>query len=269
MIAVLDTETHEEYIEALDFIISTESSTNIKTWTRHKKFKHIAAGLHRGLSSIPPMLFDAVRKNTNGTEQSHHKVNTWGRKLTLLQAIMNSFARDKQDMDEYLARDNFGIRSRNHPGTIEASMLQWMQQNNKRHQQAYEDIISRQDSVSEYDTAPNTPRCSTTGAPVSRRAPPSLRSCTPFTTRGRSSARSSAPRQSLHRTASENHLQESRSSTVQHLEDELREAQLHAQLLETKIANRKRQQELDDLDKQSSKRRLNIYIYLFIIPSHQ
>ncbi|KAJ5887718.1 hypothetical protein N7495_007759 [Penicillium taxi] len=128
MRSILDTETSKDYQDALDFIIMTESSAKIKSWARHKKFEYIAAGLHRGSSLMPLMIFDEVRKNINAAEQSHHKVNIRGKQLTLLQAVIRGFERDIQDMEEYTTRVTYGIRSHNASSSVHSHMFRFMQQ---------------------------------------------------------------------------------------------------------------------------------------------
>jgi hypothetical protein len=59
----------------------------VQAWAEHKKQPVIKAGLNKSCSNIPATIYDSIRSHTNSAEQSHHKANAAGRRLTLVAAI--------------------------------------------------------------------------------------------------------------------------------------------------------------------------------------
>lgn len=60
----------------------------ILNWADHKARPVIAAGLNRHCSLMDPECFLKADLTTNASESGHHQVNTTGRYLTLLGAVM-------------------------------------------------------------------------------------------------------------------------------------------------------------------------------------
>jgi hypothetical protein len=62
-------------------------NVKVQAWAVHKKTPVIKAGLNKHCSNIPVFIYDSIRNHTNSAEQSHHKANAGGKRLTLTAAI--------------------------------------------------------------------------------------------------------------------------------------------------------------------------------------
>lgn len=62
-------------------------SPKVRDWAVHKKQPILKAGLNKYCSAIPQFIYDSIRNHTNSAEQSHHKANAGGKRLTLTEAI--------------------------------------------------------------------------------------------------------------------------------------------------------------------------------------
>lgn len=105
MAALIDCKSEDDYDQLCDLLISKYSPTGfqpvnnqsltalvheepkIQAWAEHKRQPIIKAGLNKSCSNIPASIYDSIRNHTNSAEQSHHKANAAGKRLTLVAAI--------------------------------------------------------------------------------------------------------------------------------------------------------------------------------------
>ena len=63
------------------------SSSNVKFWIKQKKTNIIASDVNVHCSKISADVFVQAWNHINAVEQTHHKSNSFEKRLTLLQAI--------------------------------------------------------------------------------------------------------------------------------------------------------------------------------------
>jgi hypothetical protein len=94
MAALIDCKSESDYDQLCDLLISKYFPTaleheepKVQTWAEHKRQPVIKAGLNKSCSNISASIYDSIRNHTNSAEQSHHKANATGKRLTLVAAI--------------------------------------------------------------------------------------------------------------------------------------------------------------------------------------
>ncbi|KAL2047962.1 hypothetical protein ABVK25_011191 [Lepraria finkii] len=111
MLSLLDCQSREDYFTICDLLIaSDDSSEDVKKWARQKKLDSICSGINVHCSKIPPDIFLNARNHTNAVEQTHHKSNASGKRLSLLQAVQRGQRLDERDLAQYSAFHEKGVR---------------------------------------------------------------------------------------------------------------------------------------------------------------
>ncbi|OQD70543.1 hypothetical protein PENANT_c255G11182 [Penicillium antarcticum] len=220
MRSILHAPTKEDYQEGLRIIIDSEPSLKIQEWAKHKMRDNIASGLHRGSSKVPWTIFDETRRNTNAVEQSHFKANNRGRQLTLLNAVYNGFDVDEKDMDEYRTFEEKRIRPNYRASTTAEAMYAHMARCADQQQAEFHDPNKQPSRNSIYTSF------STTGAPVVAR--PLKR------------AKVTIQNQNDHTRHN--------TSAIDDLQREEEAEDIRARVLEKRLANRRRELELEKLN---------------------
>jgi hypothetical protein len=105
MASLVDCKSEEDYDQLCDLLIGKcfltawelvsrwllttleHENTKVQGWASHKKQPIIKAGLNKSCSNIPAFIYDSIRNHTNAAEQSHHKANAAGKRLTLSEAV--------------------------------------------------------------------------------------------------------------------------------------------------------------------------------------
>ncbi|KAJ5316796.1 hypothetical protein N7508_001304 [Penicillium antarcticum] len=220
MMSILDTPTKEDYQVALRIIIESEPSVKIQEWAKHKMRDNIASGLHRGSTKVPWLVFDQTRHNTNAVEQSHFKVNNRGRQLTLIQAIDNGRAVDRKDMEEFQSFEKKRLRPHYRANTTSEAMYSHMARCADRQQEEFHDPnkAPSENSISM--------SFSTTGVPVQTRLVKRLK----------------VSRKKQDETTRPD------ISGIEDLQKEEEAEDIRARVLEKRLANRKRELELEKLN---------------------
>jgi hypothetical protein len=59
----------------------------INDWAQHKALPLIRCGISKACSKIRPEVWDNIIHHTNAVEQTHHKGYSFGKRLSLMQAI--------------------------------------------------------------------------------------------------------------------------------------------------------------------------------------
>ncbi|KAG2000771.1 hypothetical protein GB937_010853, partial [Aspergillus fischeri] len=123
---LLKVQESEEDYDQLCNLLAEHEDPKVKAWADHKKQPIIKAGLNKNCSNIPAFIYDSIQNNTNSAEQSHHKANAAGKRLTLTGAIQNSAKLDKQDISQYINRIDFGIHHSYRTANMETNYLRHM-----------------------------------------------------------------------------------------------------------------------------------------------
>ncbi|KAJ6027468.1 hypothetical protein N7460_012285 [Penicillium canescens] len=241
MRSILEVSTSEGYYEALDWIIERFSSYSfIREWAKHKKQNWIAQGLCQSCSPIPIAIFRYLRKNTNAVEQTHHKGNARGRRLTLLQALINGRQIDELDIQQYNAWKLSGIRPTYRAGGISAEYDRFIDRSLQNQQRRSESTITYDSD--EEQALRFSGRSSTSGVPIPIRV-----------SRSRGGSRRSS---SLQQRATSNAQTIEDHSAATNLQAQIDLEVLKAQLLEQQIKTKKREIELAELEEEQAKKRL-------------
>ncbi|EYE90581.1 uncharacterized protein EURHEDRAFT_466851, partial [Aspergillus ruber CBS 135680] len=125
MAALIDCKSEDDYDQLCDLLIIHEEP-KVQAWAEHKRQPIIKAGLNKSCSNIPASIYDSIRNHTNSAEQSHHKANAAGKRLTLVAAIQNSAKLDKHDVLQYINRTRFGIHHSYRTANMEVNYLRHM-----------------------------------------------------------------------------------------------------------------------------------------------
>ncbi|KAA8646719.1 uncharacterized protein ATNIH1004_005394 [Aspergillus tanneri] len=111
MMALLDCESEEDYIELVQHLLHTaDPDSKQEGWALHKADPVIAAGLNKSRSRMDSEDFDEATAHTNAAEQTHEKGLAMGRALSIVKAVQTGYHLDKRDMAQYDTRDLYGIR---------------------------------------------------------------------------------------------------------------------------------------------------------------
>ncbi|KAA8650978.1 uncharacterized protein ATNIH1004_003669 [Aspergillus tanneri] len=111
MMALLDCESEEDYIELVQHLLHTaDPESKQEGWALHKADPVIAAGLNKSRSRMDSEDFDEATAHTNAAEQTHEKGLAMGRALSIVKAVQTGYHLDKRDMAQYDTRDLYGIR---------------------------------------------------------------------------------------------------------------------------------------------------------------
>ncbi|PYH99822.1 hypothetical protein BO71DRAFT_415300 [Aspergillus ellipticus CBS 707.79] len=119
---LINYKSEDDYNQLCDLLIEHENK-KVQAWTTHKKSSVIKAGLNKNYSNISVYIYNSIRNHTNTAEQSHHKANAAGRRLTLTAVIKNSAKLDKQDILQYINRTDFNIHHSYRTANIETNYL--------------------------------------------------------------------------------------------------------------------------------------------------
>lgn len=105
LLALLDCQSHDDYMRLLDLIVGKFPNLNstskrailtskiawnpdLSGWASHKRIDVIAAGLCKACSPSDLKFTDEGRQHTNAVEQSHYKSYHMGVQDSLLQAVI-------------------------------------------------------------------------------------------------------------------------------------------------------------------------------------
>ncbi|KAG2000739.1 hypothetical protein GB937_010885, partial [Aspergillus fischeri] len=125
MAGLIDCKSEGDYDQLCDLLI-THEEPKVQTWAEHKRQPVIKASLNKCCSNIPSSIYDSIQNHTNSAEQSHHKANAAGKRLTLVRAIQNSAKLDKQDVLQYINQTCFGIHHSYRTANMEVNYLRHM-----------------------------------------------------------------------------------------------------------------------------------------------